>query len=110
MKNFRNGVIALGLSSLMLGCGGNGASNNDQGISVSFLGLFQTATSDSDGDGTSQSNLTGCGQLPQPLASGFLSIGQTFLRRIGTTVHRSNYICWAELKLRSIRPDYIWEG
>ena len=84
MKNFRNGVIALGLSSLMLGCGGNGASNNDQGISVSFLGLFQTATSDSDGDGTSQSNLTGCGQLPQPLASGFLSIGQTFLSPTAT--------------------------
>lgn len=60
----------------MMGCGGNGASNNDQGISVTLLGLFQTATSQATGGGTTN-NLTGCGQLPQPLSAGFISLGQT---------------------------------
>ena len=83
MKNVHKLLIALIPSALMLGCGGNGASSNDQGVSVSFLGLFQTvssASSPSTGTSTNnQSNLTGCGQLPQALAGGFISLGQTFL-------------------------------
>ena len=78
MKNVHKLLIALIPSVIMLGCGGNGASNNDQGISVSFLGLFQTATTSNAGGGT-QNNLTGCGQLPQPFSGGFISLGQTFL-------------------------------
>jgi len=78
MKNVHKLLIALIPSVIMLGCGGNGASNNDQGISVSFLGLFQTATASNAG-GNAQNNLTGCGQLPQPFSGGFISLGQTFL-------------------------------
>jgi hypothetical protein len=86
MKNVRI-IVAVAVVSAVhaLGCGGNGASNNDQGISVSFLGLFQSTTSqNSGGSGNNQSNLTGCGQLPQPLAAGFISVGQTFLTPTGT--------------------------
>lgn len=37
-------LMCLGLSSIVaLGCGGNGASNNDQGVAVTFLGFFQSA-------------------------------------------------------------------
>jgi hypothetical protein len=60
----------------VIGCGGNGASSNDQGVSVTLLGLFQTAPSQST-TGTVNNNLTGCGQLPQPLSAGFISLGQT---------------------------------
>lgn len=80
MTNVRKIIIALVPAALILACGGNGASNNDQGISVSFLGLFQSTTAQSTGGSTGQqSNLTGCGQLPQPLAAGFISVGQTFI-------------------------------
>ncbi len=83
MKNVHKLLIALIPSVIMLGCGGNGASNNDQGISVSFLGLFQTAATSNAGGGT-QNNLTGCGQLPQPFSGGFISLGQTFLNPTAT--------------------------
>lgn len=88
MRNIRI-IIALALVSTLaaLGCGGNGASNNDQGISVSFLGLFQSTTSQTTGGGgtgAGQSTLTGCGQLPQPLAAGYISVGQTFLSPTST--------------------------
>ena len=82
MKNVHKLLIALIPSVIMLGCGGNGASSNDQGVSVSFLGLFQTATST--GGNNSQNNLTGCGQLPQPFSGGFISLGQTFLQPTAT--------------------------
>lgn len=88
MRNIRMIVIVALVSTIaVLGCGGNGASNNDQGISVSFLGLFQTVTSQSTGGGGTggnQNNLTGCGQLPQPLAAGYISVGQTFLTPTST--------------------------
>ncbi len=79
-------TVALVSAAAALGCGGNGASNNDQGISVSFLGLFQSTTSQNNGGGTGggQNNLTGCGQLPQPLAAGYISVGQTFLNPTST--------------------------
>jgi hypothetical protein len=84
MRNIRIIIVLAFVSALAaLGCGGNGASNNDQGISVSFLGLFQSTTSQNTGGGggggNNQNNLTGCGQLPQPLAAGYISVGQTFL-------------------------------
>lgn len=80
MKMVRTLNIALTVSLLIIGCGGNGASNNDQGISVSFLGLFQTAVSaNNGGNQNNNNNLTGCGQLPQPLTAGYISLGQTFL-------------------------------
>ena len=85
MKNVHKLLIALIPSVIMLGCGGNGASNNDQGISVSFLGLFQTATgANNGGGGNVQNNLTGCGALPQPFAGGSISLGQTFLQPTAT--------------------------
>lgn len=79
MNTTRKMIIALVPALVMLGCGGNGASNNDQGISVSFLGLFQSTTSQNSSGSGQQNNLTGCGQLPQPLAAGYVSVGQTFV-------------------------------
>jgi hypothetical protein len=54
-----------------LGCGGNGASNNDQGTSVSFLGLFSSSPSTGGTGGSA-----GCGQLPQGLSGGIITLGQ----------------------------------
>lgn len=78
MRQFRRLLITLVPMLAMIGCGGNGASSNDQGVSVTLLGLFQSTQSQSGtGTGSSTNNLTGCGQLPQPLAAGFISLGQT---------------------------------
>lgn len=62
-----------------LGCGGNGASNNDQGVSVSFLGLFASLpTSGATGGGTGGVvGTTGCAQLPTSISGGYISLGQT---------------------------------
>jgi hypothetical protein len=81
MKHLRWLLIVVAPILAIIGCGGNGASSNDQGVSVTLLGLFQTATSTSTtGGGTAggaTNSLTGCGQLPQPLSVGFISLGQT---------------------------------
>lgn len=81
MRQFGRLLITLVPMLAMIGCGGNGASSNDQGVSVTLLGLFQSTQSQSatgtPSAGSSTSNLTGCGQLPQPLAAGFISLGQT---------------------------------
>lgn len=79
MNNVRKIIVGLLPSLVIMACGGDGASNNDQGISVSFLGLFQSATSQNTGGGNQNNNLTGCGQLPQPLSAGYISLGQTFV-------------------------------
>lgn len=85
MKNIHKLLIALIPGVVMLGCGGNGASNNDQGISVSFLGLFQTTSAaNNGGGGNAQNNLTGCGALPEPFSGGAISLGQTFLEPTAT--------------------------
>jgi hypothetical protein len=61
-----------------LGCGGNGASNNDQGMSVTFLGLFSSLP---DADANTGQNLAtagqgGCAQLPPAITGGYLSLSQ----------------------------------
>ena len=81
MKHLRWLLIIVAPILAIIGCGGNGASSNDQGISVTLLGLFQTATSTANNGGGTAGGatnfLTGCGQLPQPLSVGFISLGQT---------------------------------
>lgn len=69
------------LSAVAIACGGNGASNNDQGMSVTFLGLFNsTNLSNAGGGGGGAGGLTpgnqGCGQLPSVFIGGSLRLGQ----------------------------------
>lgn len=61
-----------------LGCGGNGASNNDQGMSVTFLGLFSSLPAASNGGGANlgTSGQGGCAQLPTAITGGYLSLSQ----------------------------------
>ena len=77
-------ILALSLSAslLALGCGGNGASNNDQGVSVTFLGLFsslpqQGANGCANGGGNLTSGNSGCAQLTNPITGGYISLGIT---------------------------------
>ncbi|MFO0416770.1 MAG: hypothetical protein ACK5Y6_05725 [Pseudomonadota bacterium] len=77
--------LAVSASLAVLACGGNGAANNDQGMSVTFLGLFSStklATNNQGGGGGGGGgggNITpgqqGCGQLPSGFAGGFLPLG-----------------------------------
>mgnify|MGYP006279236153 CR=1 FL=1 len=71
------------LSAVAVACGGNGASNNDQGMSVTFLGLFNStslASGGGSGGGGGGSRSTpgnqGCGQLPSVFVGGSLRLGQ----------------------------------
>ncbi len=88
MKQFGRLLMTLVPMLAVVGCGGNGASSNDQGVSVTFLGLFQSTTAQSGtgtpSGGSTTNNLTGCGQLPQPLAAGFISLGQTMPQATAT--------------------------
>jgi hypothetical protein len=71
------GVAAL--SVVAIACGGNGASNNDQGMSVTFLGLFNsTSLSQSTGAGTGgiTPGNQGCGQLPSVFVGGSFRLGE----------------------------------
>lgn len=78
----RGSLLAMLISMVaMIGCGGNGASNNDQGVSVTFLGLFSTSTSGASNGTptptpTPSNSLTGCGQLPQPVSGMTISLDQ----------------------------------
>lgn len=71
------GVAAL--SAVAIACGGNGASNNDQGMSVTFLGLFNS-TNLSDAAGGGGGGMTpgnqGCGQLPSVFIGGSFRLGE----------------------------------
>jgi hypothetical protein len=84
MRHLRSLIATVIPMLTMMGCGGNGASNNDQGISVTLLGLFQTLPSQANnGNGGNNGNqgngvnLTGCGPLPQPLVGSYITLGQT---------------------------------
>jgi len=72
------GIAAL--SAVAIACGGNGASNNDQGMSVTFLGLFNSTNLSNAGGGGGGGGLTpgnqGCGQLPSVFIGGSLRLGQ----------------------------------
>lgn len=71
--------MALGTSWAVVSCGGNGASNNDQGMSVTLLGLFNsnrlTTQNVSIGVGVSPGQL-GCGQLPGGITGAYIQLGE----------------------------------
>lgn len=75
-------VIAASLLCLSASCGGNGAANNDQGMSVTFLGLFSSnrLTGSTGGSGSSGGGQTtgasGCGQLPATSSGGSIRLGE----------------------------------
>lgn len=73
-------VIALGASWAVMSCGGNGASNNDQGMSVTFLGLFSsnrlTTTQVGGGVGGVSPGQLGCGQLPGGVVGAYIRLGE----------------------------------
>ncbi len=72
------GVAAL--SVVAIACGGNGASNNDQGMSVTFLGLFNSTNLSEAGAGGGGGGITpgnqGCGQLPSVFVGGSFRLGE----------------------------------
>jgi len=72
------GVAAL--SVVAIACGGNGASNNDQGMSVTFLGLFNSTNLSEVGGGGGGGGITpgnqGCGQLPSVFVGGSFRLGE----------------------------------
>jgi hypothetical protein len=74
------GVAAL--SAVAIACGGNGASNNDQGMSVTFLGLFNSTnlSQAGGGGGGGAGGITpgnqGCGQLPSVFVGGSFRLGE----------------------------------
>lgn len=60
-------VVAL-LSGAILACGGNGASNNDQGVSVTFLGLYEKLPNNNNITGNVTTGLTSCTRFPNQAA------------------------------------------
>jgi hypothetical protein len=75
-------MAALGACVAVVSCGGNGASNNDQGMSVTFLGLFNsnrlttsTVTGGAGGVGLTPGQL-GCGQLPAGIIGAYIQLGE----------------------------------
>lgn len=78
MKKVYGAFGVLLVSLVALACGGNGASNNDQGVSVTFLGLFNS-TSLSVANGAGGAGATagnqGCGQLPAVFLGGSIQLG-----------------------------------
>lgn len=70
-----------------LGCGGNGAANNDQGMSVTFLGLFSSlpeANNNTGGANLATSGQGGCAQLPPAITGGYLSLSQVTIDTAAT--------------------------
>lgn len=74
MKRIHVLGLALVATLVALGCGGNGASNNDQGVSVTFLGLFSALPATSTTTSTTQTTngTGGCAQLPQGVSGGYI--------------------------------------
>jgi len=69
-------ILALGLSWATTSCGGNGAANNDQGMSVTFLGLFSSNSLTGSAGGGSASGGATCGRLPAGISGGYIRLGQ----------------------------------
>jgi hypothetical protein len=76
-------MAAVGASLAVVSCGGNGASNNDQGMSVTFLGLFNSnrlTTSTTGGGGAGGVGVTpgqlGCGRLPAGIIGAYIQLGE----------------------------------
>jgi hypothetical protein len=66
-------VVALS-SAWFLACGGNGAANNDQGVSVTLLGFFSGTTGNLNGGGQ-QPTQNNCGGIPASLGRVLLRLG-----------------------------------
>ncbi len=87
-------AVAVCVSWLAISCGGNGASNNDQGVSVTFLGLFNSTRltnqnlQGAGGAGISLGQL-GCGQLPSGFSGGYIPLGDPGSQSV-VTVSESN--------------------
>jgi hypothetical protein len=79
-KNPGTILVAAVVSWFAISCGGNGASNNDQGMSVTFLGLFGSASlannnNNAGGAGGVSLGQLGCGQLPTGISGGYIQLG-----------------------------------
>lgn len=87
-------VVVLCVSWMAISCGGNGASNNDQGVAVTFLGLFNSTrltNQNSQGGGGAGVSLgqLGCGQLPAGISGGYIPLGDPGSQTV-VTVSESN--------------------
>jgi hypothetical protein len=83
IKKISGLAAAAGITWLTASCGGNGAANNDQGMSVTFLGLFNSnrlTINNGGGGGGGGGNQTpgnqGCGQLPAGFSGGYIRLGE----------------------------------
>lgn len=80
LKDVVKGIFFCTTASLTISCGGNGAANNDQGMSVTLLGLFNSSRltiNNNIGIGGQQTLGTlGCGQLPAGFGGGYLQLGE----------------------------------
>ena len=80
LKGIGKGAFIIAAVSLAISCGGNGAANNYQGMSVTLLGLFNssrfTINNNTGGGGQQTLGTLGCGQLPAGFAGGYLQLGE----------------------------------
>ena len=73
--------IACAASVIILACGSNGAANNDQGVAVTFLGIYGSVPTPNQGGGGGAGNMNqGCVQIPAPLAIASLVLGNSSAR------------------------------
>lgn len=90
MTQYRGLLTILISMFAMVGCGGNGASNNDQGVSVTFLGVFDGSASGAINGtpvptATPSSAAAGCGDLPTTMLTGaMLNLDQASMIQNGT--------------------------
>lgn len=90
MTQYRGLLTILISMCAMIGCGGNGASNNDQGVAVTFLGVFDGSSSGTSNGTpvptpTPSSTTNGCGDLPTTILTGaMLNLDQASMIQNGT--------------------------